>query len=106
MTRAEIRVFYEKTLENKPLRAATLYLNSSATPEELTEITNKAFEASAGNPGKFLANFCSNIDSVPVLNITYLYEIYLKDKQLYVYDAAWSWERGSRKTKLLDIKQF
>ena len=98
MTRAEIRVFYEKTLENKPLRAATLYLNSSATPDELTEITD--------NPGKFLASFCSNIDSVPVLNITYLYEIYLKDKQLYIYDATWSWERGSRKTKLLDIKQF
>ena len=106
MTRAEIRVFYEKTLEKKPLRAATLYLNSSATPDELTEITDNAFEASTGNPGKFLASFCSNIDSVPVLNITYLYEIYLKDKQLYIYDATWSWERGSRKTKLIDIKQF
>ena len=32
MTRAEIRVFYEKTLENKPLRAATLYLNSITLP--------------------------------------------------------------------------
>ena len=106
MTRAEIRVFYEKTLENKPLRAATLYLNSSATPDELTEITDNAFEASTGNPGKFLASFCSNIDSVPVLNVTYIYEIFLKDRELHSYDATWSWERGSRKTKLLDIKQF
>ncbi len=106
MTRAEIRIFYEKMQDGKPLRAATLFLNSSATPDELTEITDNAFKASTGNPGKFLASFCSNIDSVPVLNITYLYEIYLKDKQLYIYDATWSWERGSRKRKLIDIKQF
>ena len=106
MTRAEIRVFYEKTLENKPLRAATLYLNSSATPEYLKEITEKAFENSKEEYGKFLASFCSNIDSVPVLNVTYIYEIFLKDRELHSYDATWSWERGSRKTKLLDIKQF
>ena len=106
MTRAEIRVFYEKTLENKPLRAATLYLNSSATPEYLKEITEKAFENSKEEYGKILASFCSNIDSVPVLNVTYIYEIFLKDRELHSYDATWSWERGSRKTKLLDIKKF
>lgn len=38
--------------------------------------------------------------------IKVFYEIFLKDRELHSYDATWSWERGSRKTKLLDIKQF
>lgn len=106
MTRAEIRIFYEKMQYGKPLRAATLFLNSSATPETLTEITEKAFKKTTESPGQFLSEFCSNIDSVPVLNVTYIYEIFLKDRELHSYDATWSLERGSKKTKLFDIKQF